>query len=94
MLVSMTGWILFKKTKSLRRSSSDFVTLDRKRLDRKVPYPHRNEGWLPTFIYSGSQTVIDVTLFLPCIANLVSKWHVRDTVTMLDHHWIEFEIDL
>ena len=53
-----------------------------------------NRGCTPTFINSRSQTIVDITLTTWHISSLIQNWHVSDCVTLSDHQWINFEINL
>ncbi|XP_018576250.1 uncharacterized protein LOC108914833 [Anoplophora glabripennis] len=53
-----------------------------------------NRGCVPTFVNSRSQTLIDVTLTMTRISNVIQNWHVADTASMSEHRWINFNINL
>jgi ribonuclease HI len=53
-----------------------------------------NKGNKPTFINSRSQTLIDITLSTTKISKFIHNWQVSDEVSMSDHCWLKFDINL
>lgn len=53
-----------------------------------------NKGNKPTFVTSRRQEVIDVTLCSAGLETMIKDWRVTDDVTLSDHMYIRFELDM
>jgi hypothetical protein len=51
-----------------------------------------NKGNKPTFVVSNRQEVIDLTLVIDKIGDLVSNWYVSDETSQSDHSYILFQV--
>jgi len=51
-----------------------------------------NKGNEPTFIISNRKEVTDLTLVTDKTADLVSKWHVFDEISLSDHRYKVFHV--
>jgi hypothetical protein len=51
-----------------------------------------NKGNEPTFVISNRKEVIDLTLGIDKIRDLVTNWHVSDEISLSDHRYILFQV--
>lgn len=53
-----------------------------------------NVGNEATFLTSRASSVIDITLTSPNVHNNIHNWHISNEISMSDHRWICYEVDL